>query len=140
MKRKDLAYSFSTSESSLKKWTVEGFPIRGDLREQIKWVRENRPMVGSGITDARTRKITAEARLKELELMLREGALLPRQSISDYIGLCMMECRDAYLRLARSLPSKLTGRDSREMSSIIRGEIRAIIKTFHQKMLKGLKK
>jgi hypothetical protein len=140
MKRKDLAHCFSTSESSLKKWVQEGFPIKGDLRGQIKWVRENRPLVSCGITDARTRKITAEARLKELELMLKEGALLPRQPISDYIGFCMVECRDNFLRLARSLPSKLAGRDPREMPSILKAEIRLIIKTFHQKMLKGLRR
>jgi hypothetical protein len=139
MKHKELADLFSASVSTIKKWSAEGFPIKGTLREQITWVRTNRPLVGSPITDARTRKINAEARLKELELMLKEGQLLPRNEISEYIKFVIQDTKSSFLRLDRTLPPKLIGRDPRELSGIVKSEVRQIVKTFHQKMLKGLK-
>jgi hypothetical protein len=139
MKQADLADLFSASVSTLKKWSAEGFPLKGTLKAQIQWVRENRPIVGSPITDARTRKISAEARLKELELMLKQGDLLPKKQMSDYIGMAMLDAKNSFLRLDRTLPPKLIGKDPRELADIVKSDVRKIIKAFHQKMLKVLK-
>jgi hypothetical protein len=139
MKISEQADLFSTSLRSIHKWASEGFPIKGNLKSQVQWVRENRPLVGSPIMDARTRKLSAEARLKELELLLKEGQLLPRQEISDYIGMCMMDAKNSFLRLDRTLPPKLIGKEPRELGDVVKSEVRQIIKTYHQKMLKGLK-
>jgi phage terminase Nu1 subunit (DNA packaging protein) len=58
MKQKELADLFSASVGSIKKWAAEGFPINSDLKKQIAWVRENRPIASDTITEARRRKIT----------------------------------------------------------------------------------
>jgi hypothetical protein len=137
MKRKELAYAFSTSESSLKKWTQEGFPIKGDLRGQIKWVRENRPLVSRGITDARTRKITAEARLKELDLMIREGELLPRGEIAQHNAQIIQQTKQRLLLLRRTLPPKLVGLEIRQMPDVIKREIRQILENFYRGIKRG---
>jgi len=135
-----LADLFSVSVSSIKKWDAEGFPVKGELKEQIAWVRANRPIASHAITEARTRKINAEARLKELELMIKEGELVQRSEVLEHIKFIILETKNRFWLLRRTLPPKLSGRDSREWGDIIKAEVRQILENFSKAMRKGARK
>jgi len=139
MKQKEVGNLFDVSVSTIKKWGAEGFPIKGELKEQIAWVRTNRPIVGSLITEARTRKINAEARLKELELLIKEGQLLPRSEVVDHLRFIILETKHRFLQLNRTLPPRLVGLEPRQQGDFIKKEVIRILTRFHQAMLKGVK-
>jgi len=139
MKQKELANLFSVSVSTIKKWGQEGFPIKGELREQIAWVRLNRPLVTNAITAARTRKIEVEAKLKELELLIKEGQLLPRSEVVDHLRFVILETKHRFLQLNRTLPPRLVGLEPRQQGDFIKKEVIRILTRFHQAMLKGVK-
>jgi hypothetical protein len=124
MKQKELANLFSASVSTIKKWRGEGFPIKAELPEIIDWVRRFRPLAGSEITEARTRKINAEARLKELELMLKEGQLIPRDEILQLFLQRIAAVKSGLLSLHHTLGPAIVGKDPREVSIITK---RAVI-------------
>lgn len=137
MKQKEIANLFDVSVSTVKKWSGEGFSIKGELKEMIGWVRRFRPLVGSEITAARTRKINAEARLKELELMIKEGELLPRAEVVQHnVGL-IHETKAHFLALNRTLPPRLVGKESRVQGDIIKFEVLRILKNFSRRINRG---
>ena len=139
MKQKEAANLFDVSISTIKKWSAEGFPIKGELREQIAWVRLNRPLVTNAITAARTRKIEVEAKLKELELMIKEGELLPRSEVVDHLRFVILETKHRFLQLNRTLPPRLVGLESRQQGDVIKKEVIGILTRFHRAMLKKVK-
>jgi DNA-binding transcriptional MerR regulator len=139
MKQKEVANLFDVSISTIKKWSAEGFSIKGDLREQIGWVRLNRPLVTNAITAARTRKIEVEAKLKELELLIKEGQLLPRAEVVDHNRFVILETKGAFLQLNRTLPPKLVGLEPREQGDIIKREVIGILMRFQQGYSRGKK-
>ena len=141
MKQKEIASLFSASVSTIKKWHAEGFPVKGELKEMIAWVRFNRPLVTNAITDARTRKINAEARLKELELMIKQGELLPRQQIVDHNCGIILATKSAFLQLNRTLPPKLAGiTEPRIQGDVIKKEVMIVLTNFHKGISRGVKK
>ncbi len=124
MKQKELADLFSVSVSTIKKWAVEGFPVKGELKIQIHWVRTNRPLAGSAITEARIRKISAEARLKEFEVALREGELLLREEVVSHNITVYQAAKSNFWQLHRLLPTKLAALEPRDMGMVIKLEVR----------------
>lgn len=120
MMQKKLANLFSSSVSTIKKWSAEGFPSKGELQEQIAWVRENRPLASSAITDARTRKINAEARLKEFELMIKEGQLIPRAEVLEMFLWRVQTVKSGLMSLHKTLIHQLSGHDQNEWALIIK--------------------
>jgi hypothetical protein len=124
MRQKETANLFSVSVSTIKKWSAEGFPVKAELKEMIVWVRRNKPLVTSEITEARTRKINAEARLKELELMIKEKELIPRTEILQLFLDRIATVKSGLLSLHRILGPAIVGKDPREVSIIVK---RAVI-------------
>jgi hypothetical protein len=71
--------------------------------------------------------------------MIREGKLLPRNEISDYIGFVILETKNRFLQLNRTLPSKLIGKDPRELADVIKSEVRQILTNCDWAIHKGLR-
>lgn len=73
-----------------------------------------------GLTEARQRKVSAEARLKELELMVQEGKLIPREGVlQEFLNRISM-FKSALMVLHKLLPLRLKDKDPREMAIIIK--------------------
>ena len=141
MKKAEIAEIFSCSVSTIKKWEPEGFPSKGTLRDMVIWVRVNRPLTtDKTITEARRRKLEAEARLKELDLMIREGQLLPRQEIAAHNSAVIQAAKQQFLLLRRTLPPRLVGLEARQMAEVIKKSIRRILETFYFGINKSTKR
>lgn len=140
MKKAEIAEIFSCSVSTIKKWEPEGFPSKGTLREMVTWVRVNRPLAtDKTITEARRRKLEAEARLKELDLMIREGELLPREEIAQHNAQIIQQTKQRFLLLNRTLPPKLARVETRAQGDIIKKEVRQILENFYRGIRKGVR-
>jgi hypothetical protein len=133
MKHAEQAEIFDLSISGLKKWIAEGFPAKGTLREMVAWVRKNRPLTGNTLTESRKRKIDAEAKLKELELMIKQGALISRDSVLREFLNRIYIVKAGLLGLPRSLPGKLVGKDGREMSMVIKRSVIDLLTKYSRK-------
>ena len=83
---------------------------------------------GDTIADSKKRKLDAEARLKEIDLMVREGELIKRDEAKDWVGAEVDTAKKAFMFLPRRLPGMLIGKDERDMEPVIRGEIYEILR------------
>jgi phage terminase Nu1 subunit (DNA packaging protein) len=139
IKQKELIEILGIGPSSLKNWVREGMPKAGrgifDLGPVIKWVRENKPIRGAegSLTFERTRMVKAQARLKELDLLIREGALIPRNSVLKEFLARIAHCRQGLLILPRTLPGKLSGKDPRAMGAVIKKSVYNLLDKFSEK-------
>jgi hypothetical protein len=140
MKQKELGNLFSVSLSSIKKWHAEGFPREG-LKEQIGWVRLNRAISSDTLVEARKRKIAVETKLKELELMIKEGHLIQRAEVLQLFLDRISVVKSGLLSLHRSLVFKLDGQDPHAWSGIIKSEVYNLLNKFSRRSgpLKGKK-
>ena len=122
----ELAGVLETSVQSLIAWKKDGMPP--DLAGAVAWVRRNKPIAGDGDTlvDSKKRKLDAEARLKEIDLMVREGELIKRDEAKDWVGAEIDTAKRAFLSLPRRLPGMLKGKDERDMEPVIRAEIKGV--------------
>ncbi|MBN2178226.1 MAG: helix-turn-helix domain-containing protein [Deltaproteobacteria bacterium] len=86
----DTCKLLNISRSTLSEWVSEGFPKHGrgkyPLLESVRWFKDNR--VGSKTMDTtlieeRRLKLMAERKLKELELLLRQGELMFREDVKN---------------------------------------------------------
>ena len=137
MKQKEIADLFDVSVSSIKKWLKEGFP-KGGLKEQIRWVRENRPLTTTGtLAEARRDKIEVETQLRRLELLIKRGELISRQEIIRHNVGVISETKSFLLGLSRTLPPKIANSDPREQAGIIKKVILENLKKFHRRISKG---
>jgi len=121
MKILEQADLFDVSISSIKKWKDEGYPTRGPLKEQIQWVRKNRPLSSDPtLTEARRQKIEVETELRRLELLIRQGELIRRSEVLEQFLWRIQQVKQGLMSLNRSLPPQWVGKDAREMNAIIK--------------------
>jgi hypothetical protein len=133
---------FEISISSLHKWASEGYPLKGSLKDQIRWVRENRPLASDkSLSEARREKIEVEIELRRLELLIKRGELIPRSEVSALFTDRLMIVRNGLLNLHRVVQAKLMGRDPHEVGSIIRQEAISVLERYSRRsghlLLKG---
>ena len=144
MKISEQADNFDTSVSSINKWAKEGYPVKGTLKEQIRWVRENRPLASDRtLTEARRQKIEVETELRRLELLIKQGELIPRSEVSALFTDRIIIIRSGLINFHRVLQAKLMGRDPHEFGAIIKKEATGLLERYSRRsgpLLKGGKK
>ena len=118
-----LADIFDVSVSAIYKWGSEGFPIKGSLKAQIRWVRENRPLSSDKtLADARRQKIEIETELRRLELLIRQGELIAKTEVSALFTDRISIIRSGLVNFHRVIESKMMGHDLSELGGIVKGE------------------
>jgi hypothetical protein len=138
---KDQADLFDISLSGLHKWADEGYPLKGSLKEQIHWVRENRPL-GSDktLTEVRREKIQIEIELRRVELLIRKGELVRRADVARLFSDRVSIVRSGLINFHRVIEAKLIGRDLHEVGPIIKEEAMGLLEKYSRKsglLLKG---
>lgn len=130
----DQADLFDVSVSSIHKWIAEGYPSKSSLKEMIAWVRANRPLSNDkSLSDARRQKIEIETELRRLELLIKQGELIPRGEVSSLFTDRIMVIRSGLTNFHRVLPPKLTGRDPSEFGRIIKKEANALLERYSRR-------
>lgn len=132
---------FEVSTTTIKKWRKEGYPFTGTLPERIRWVRENKPLANDkSLTEARREKIEVETELRKLELLIKQGELIPRSEVSSLFTDRIMVIRSGLINLHRILQPKLAGHDEREFGPIIKKEGMNLLERYSRRsgpLLKG---
>ena len=82
-------------------------------------------------------KIMAERKLKELNFELKSGELIARAEIPKLISEREKAVSAGLIGLWRSLSRKLVGKDARQMSEIIKGEVTHLLDELSRPRFRG---
>ena len=141
MKIADQADVFDVSVSSINKWGGEGYPIKGTLKDQVRWVRQYRPLPSDvTLAGVRKEKIQVETELRKLELLIRQGELIRRSEVVELFADRLLIIRNGLLSLHRVLPPKLQGRDYSEFAPITKRVATELLERYSRRsgpLLKG---
>lgn len=116
----EMAALVGTSEQSLRKWAKEGVDITDEdaVRERAERMEKR----GGEVEDynaARLRKLSAEADLKEHELLVEKGLYVSSEAelaAGQKAGLAIM---GAFLKMSSELTPMLAGRPAGEVKKIL---------------------
>jgi phage terminase Nu1 subunit (DNA packaging protein) len=123
MKQAELAEIFNISVSGLKKWGVEGFPVKRSLAEMVQWVRKNRPLGDGTLADERKEFLRVQRKIKDLQLSREKGDLISLQDVISDLSILYSAIRISILSWKKRLPPILQGASEMEMSQILDSEI-----------------
>lgn len=123
MRINEQADIFSCSASSIKKWALEGYPIKGSLKEQIAWVRTNKPLMDDRtLTNARREKIEIETELKKIQLLIQKGELVQRaEALQEFLWAAGI-FKTTLLTWNRTLAPELAHKDAMTVAAILKHE------------------
>ena len=135
MKISEQADLFDVSVSSIKNnWKENGYPIKGSLKEQVLWVRQNRPLASEQtLTDARRENISLKNRILEFEFLVRQGQLIERREVLNLFLGRISIVKSGLLNLHRTLIHQLVGHDEHEWSGIIRKACIELLEKFSRR-------
>jgi hypothetical protein len=116
------------SRDTLQRWKSEGTDIFKPQELAAKVAAMPAQGGGSGLVEARLRKLTAEADRIELQLARERGELLPAGEVeASAIQVCSAT-RAALLSLTNSLPPKLAGLNEGKILNVLRTEFFRILR------------
>jgi len=125
---------FDITISSLHKWTAEGYPTQGTLKDMIRWVRANRPLLNdTTLSEARKEKVQVETELRRLELLIRRGELILKSQVSALFVERVMIVRSGLLNFHRVIESKMMGRDLSELGAIVKVEAHGLLDRYSRR-------
>lgn len=119
------------------------YPLAGCVQAYVGYwqvkVDEARNADGVDYKEARRRKVSAEAKLKELELQIKRGELVPSEDVDGRIRAALepvdVALRTAHSRLAREWSERLGVTEGeavhlvRDMADDVRGDLVRILKS-----------
>jgi hypothetical protein len=123
---------FGISPRHYRRLAEEGYApstVKGkiDLLRTVKallvYYRERAEKTDSSIESEKVLKLGIERRLKELQLAIRSGDLIPKADIARMISEREKAVKRGLSLLHLALVKKLVGKDSREMGGIIKNEV-----------------
>lgn len=91
---------------------------------------------GSGsitLVDERQQLVKVQRQLKELELLVKQGEIIPRETILQEFLARIYAVKGGLLSLHRSLPPQLAGKDARDMAGVIKKQCRQLLDKFSRK-------
>ncbi len=121
-----LAEVCEVTPAAIRKWTLQGLPKAGrgvfDLAKAIAWVRRHRPLKGAepGLIEERRREMAARARLRELDLLQRQGELIRREEVAGEFCARARYIKADLLFLDRTLNPRLEGLDLYQRGAILK--------------------
>lgn len=129
---------WGVTSQSLGNWTGEGFPKtkRGKfpLFACHEWVRKFKTGDSeASLAEERRRKTAAEAKLKELELLVKEGKLISKEEVLAEFTERIVQVKTGLLSLARLIAPMIVGKDIREIIQIVNKSVLELLDRFSRK-------
>jgi hypothetical protein len=135
----EFSYLVNSSTRTIRNKIVEGMPSLGrkgiPFVEAFRWWTEN--VIGRGdtesLTELKKEKMTIENELKRIELLLKQGELIPRAEILQLFLDRISVVKSGLLGLHRSLVFKLDRQDPHAWSGIIKAEVYDLLNKFSRR-------
>ena len=142
---KDFANLVKVSQRTVRNWVDSGLPGgKGGipLLEGHDWWMQNisGDAEGETLMDIKKQKLQIETELRKIELLIRQGELLPKKEIISHNVAAILDTKFKFLRLHRTLQTRLAKAEPREMGDIIKKEIRQILTNFERSIRRGVRK
>ena len=130
----EMAEAFEISVSGLYKWQSEGFPLQGSLRDQVHWIRLNRPLVSDeSLSQARLEKVRVETELKRLQFMVEKGRLIARDTVLKEFADRILIIKSGLVNFHRVIQSRMMGRDIGELGEVVKIEALSLLEKYSRK-------
>jgi transposase-like protein len=127
--------AWGISRKTLAEWVQKGLPMAGRSKYPLfagsDWIRQFTQVNTTSLTEERTRLVKTQADLKSLQLLVEKGILVSKEEVVGHNRAAIFDAKQKFLLLRRTLPPKLVGLEAREMSDIIRKEIRRILENLY---------
>ncbi len=126
------------SRVTLRTWAEEGMPQlkRGKypLFACLDWAWKNKwESDDASMAEAKKREMTARASLRELELLVKEGKLIPKDEVLAEFTSRILIVKSGLLVLPRMIAALLVGKDERQVMDMLRKAVEELLERFSRK-------
>ncbi len=142
--KKDVAKAMGKSVRTIGYWIEDDMPVmedgRYDLADIKAWqfVKESerkpsgKKSKGGDMNVQELKKLTAEARLKEIQVEEKEGKIIERIVAEEALSELIATAKRQFLSLPKQISPQLIGLDVHEIDDIITDRIKEIIRGFSE--------